>query len=228
VLVLADPSTAPASSAWTALPPLEAARQEAAGIRQYTPPPLFHLLAGEKATPAALLAALSAGATTPHLGVLHLAAHTVLVPQHPELSGIALAPEKGRAGAAEGILWLRDISSMQAPPLVVLSGCQTQGGSRLAGEALESLSQAFFFAGAHGVVASLWSVDDASTAELMRDFYRNLLEQHKSAPAALRAAELAMLRSGDDVSSWAPFVFTGVAQGRPAAQASAFMKASAR
>jgi hypothetical protein len=257
VLIVADPLTGPASHdpRWPALPDLYDARREASGIRRYTAS--AQILEGREATPAAVLersrqassnwpgsfsGAASGHSDAPGRGfsILHIAAHTVLVAQHPELSGIALAPSRaaGRdAGASlaassevdrdsSGVLWLRDISSMQAPPLVVLSGCQTQGGSRLAGEALQSLAQAFFFAGAHGVVASLWSVDDASAAVLMSSFYRNLLERRMPAPAALRAAELGMLRAGQDVSDWAPFVFTGVPSLPPSNFAQLALKAS--
>ncbi len=237
VLIVADPATAldVRDPLRPALPALEDARREASVIRRYTAS--AELLEGREATPAAVLdwsrqvspsvlrssSAGTSGASGPGISILHIAAHTVLVAQHPELSGIALAPPRAArhvigsetdpetgADHATGVLRLRDISSMQAPPLVVLSGCQTQGGSRLAGEALQSLAQAFFFAGAHGVVASLWSIEDASAAALMSSFYRNLLEDRMSPPAALRAAELGMLHAGSDVSDWAPFVFTGV------------------
>jgi CHAT domain-containing protein len=41
-------------------------------------------------------------------------------------------------------------------------------------------------------MASLWTVDDRATAELMGRFYRKLLSEHMTAPAALRAAQLEM------------------------------------
>ena len=55
--------------------------------------------------------------------------------------------------------------------LVVLSACETALGKRLDGEGMMGLSRAFLAAGASGVVATLWSVDDAATAHFMKVFY---------------------------------------------------------
>jgi CHAT domain-containing protein len=140
-------------------------------------------------------------------GVLHIAAHTVLIAGHPELSGIALAP--GPADT-DGVLWIRDISRLRAPPLVVLSGCRTQGGAYLAGESLRSLTQAFFFAGADQVVGSLWSVEDDATARFMQRFYSGLLTRHLPAVEALRAAQISAWKAGSDLSVWGAFLVNGV------------------
>jgi CHAT domain-containing protein len=140
-------------------------------------------------------------------GVLHIAAHTVLIAGHPELSGIALAP--GPADT-DGVLWIRDISRLRAPPLVVLSGCRTQGGAYLAGESLRSLTQAFFFAGADQVVGSLWSVEDDATARFMQRFYSGLLTRRLPAVEALRAAQISAWKAGSDLSVWGAFLVNGV------------------
>jgi CHAT domain-containing protein len=68
------------------------------------------------------------------------------------------------------------------------------------------------YAGAPTVGVSLWSVSDASTAELMTDFYKRLLtKQPPTSPAAMRASQLAMI-TGKKYSApfhWAPFVLVG-------------------
>ena len=58
-----------------------------------------------------------------------------------------------------------------------------------------SLSRAFQYAGARTVAASLWSVGDASTAELMIRFYRHL-DAGKAKDEALRAAQVELIRDG--------------------------------
>ncbi len=76
-----------------------------------------------------------------------------------------------------GALWFSDIASMQMPvELVVLSACQTANGDRLPGEGLVGLSYSFLIAGSRRVIGSLWDVDDAATAELMRHFYQALYQ----------------------------------------------------
>jgi CHAT domain-containing protein len=48
------------------------------------------------------------------------------------------------------------------------------------------------YAGAARVVASLWQVDDAATAALMKRFYRGMLKDGMRPAAALRAAQIEM------------------------------------
>ena len=51
--------------------------------------------------------------------------------------------------------------------LVVLSACRTALGQEIRGEGLVGLTRGFMYAGAARVLASLWSVEDRATAELM-------------------------------------------------------------
>jgi CHAT domain-containing protein len=67
------------------------------------------------------------------------------------------------------------------------------------------------YAGARRVVASLWKVDDEATLELMRRFYRRMLEEGRSPAAALRQAQVAMWRQKPWRAPffWAAFVLQG-------------------
>lgn len=214
ILVVADPVLEQRKTQlrWPELTKLSGSRQEAEAITHLANGTELRILRGADATPAALRG-MNIENGPGRFGILHIAAHTILVPGHPELSGIALSqpPQTADGAQASSVLWLRDISSLHAQPLVVLSGCETVGGVGADGEGLRSLTQAFFFAGARAVVGSLWNVEDNATVELMREFYRNLLERRKSPTAALRAAQLALLRSGrSDLSTWAAFILCGV------------------
>ena len=77
--------------------------------------------------------------------------------------------------------------------LVTLSACQSGLGTEVAGEGLIGLTRAFQYAGARSVLASLWSVSDLSTAELMARFYR-ALRKGQPKDTALQEAQLAMIR----------------------------------
>ncbi len=146
-----------------------------------------------------------------------------LVGKHPGLlSGLVCAganrggsldDEAGDDGylTAEEVGWL-DLSGVE---LVVLSACETGLGRAQSGEGLIGLRRAFQTAGARTVISSLWSVKDESTAELMRDFYKNLWLRGMGRHEALRAAQLAMLRrnrmehGASLPSTWGAFVLSG-------------------
>jgi len=55
---------------------------------------------------------------------------------------------------------------------------------------------AFLQAGAQNVIASLWDVDDASSVEIMRRLYKEIVAGQTPAQS-LRAAKLALLHSGN-------------------------------
>jgi CHAT domain-containing protein/molybdenum-dependent DNA-binding transcriptional regulator ModE len=78
--------------------------------------------------------------------------------------------------------------------LLTLSACQTAMSGRDAkGKELEGFGAMAQNQGAKAVLATLWSVADESTAQLMQHFYRLRQNQHLSKAEALRQAQLALL-----------------------------------
>jgi CHAT domain-containing protein/Tfp pilus assembly protein PilF len=88
------------------------------------------------------------------------------------------------------VVYTRDLYAMRIPAeLVALSACETSVGEYRAGQGVISLAKGFFQAGARGVVATLWPVDDARHADLMSRFYENLKAGQRK-DEALRRAKL--------------------------------------
>lgn len=148
------------------------------------------IVADERATEARVRA-LAAEA-----GRVHFAVHGLFDPAAPLESGLVLrADADGDGAAADGLLQAWEIFDRWRTPadLVTLSGCDTGQGKALAGEGLVGLTRAFQFAGARHVIASLWSISDRSTAELMTRFYQQLARE-LPVDLALQAAQLSMLR----------------------------------
>ncbi|MGE0452150.1 MAG: CHAT domain-containing protein [Vicinamibacteria bacterium] len=144
--------------------------------------------------------------------VLHLATHALLDERRPALSALALSLFARDGSARDGLLRLHDIYQLRlAADLVVLSACQTALGREIRGEGMLGLTRGFMHAGAPSVLASLWKVRDAATAELMKLFYAELLTQGKAPAAALRQAQLRMLRDPrwSAPQAWASFVLQG-------------------
>ena len=139
--------------------------------------------------------------------IVHFATHGIIDSRTPALSGLMLSRVDEQGAPQEGFLGLRDIYNLRlGADLAVLSGCETALGKQVRGEGLVGLTQGFLYAGARQVVASLWRIEDRSTAELMSRFYRGLLVEHRSPAAALRQAQLAIR---DDKRWRSPYYWSG-------------------
>jgi CHAT domain-containing protein len=92
--------------------------------------------------------------------------------------------------------------------LLVLSACETAEGDKQAALGLAGLAVR---TGAKSTLASLWSVNDTSTSQFMAEFYQALAKQGMSKAAALRQAQLGLLRDPryHQPFYWAPFILVG-------------------
>ncbi len=144
--------------------------------------------------------------------IVHFATHGIINSERPELSGIVLSLFDREGRSQNGFLRLHDIYNLHLPAdLVVLSACSTGLGKDVRGEGVIGLARGFMYAGASGVIASLWKVDDDATAELMKHFYVGLFKRNLSPAAALREAQLTVARNKRWQSPyyWAGFVLQG-------------------
>ena len=165
--------------------PLFYANSELAYLREAASSGETFIASGETATREKLLST-----DLTQYAILHFATHGLLDPKRPENSGLVLSTFNSAGQAQNGFVGLQDIYGLRAPvDLVVLSACQTALGKDVRGEGLLGLTRGFMYAGASSVVASLWKVDDEATAELMRQFYINMLQKGMTPAGALRAAQ---------------------------------------
>jgi CHAT domain-containing protein/predicted negative regulator of RcsB-dependent stress response len=188
-------------------PRLPSTRQEAETIVSLIPEN-----ARAVATDFAANRALALSAELARYQIVHIATHSVVNSQHPELSGIILSMVNERGQEEDGFLQLHDIYSLKlGAELVVLSACNTALGKEVRGEGLIGLTRGFMYAGTSSVVASLWKVDDAASAELMTHFYKAMFEDNLPPAAALKSAKEAMWRQKHWRSPyyWSAFVLQG-------------------
>jgi CHAT domain-containing protein len=143
-------------------------------------------------------------------GFIHIASHGVINETSPKLSGIIFSePKKG--SVKDGVLYAGEIYDLRLnADLVVLSACETGLGTIVKGEGMIGLTRGFMYAGARNLLVSLWQVGDRSTAELMVQFYKNILNERPFS-AALRNAKLAMIKQGRYAHpvEWSPFILNG-------------------
>ena len=144
--------------------------------------------------------------------IIHLAAHGFGNVTEPDRAGLVLAA----GDSTEDGLWqAREIRQARlGADLVTLSACETGTGRLQGEEGIMNLARTFLIAGAKSVVASLWDVDDRSTATLMTHFYQQIANG-KDVTQALRQAQLDMLSEfGADMQPYYWGGFTVIGDGK--------------
>ena len=192
---------------WHDLPRLPFSREEANAISAVTSPQQRFIALGFDAS-----RATATGSEPGKYRVVHLATHALLDEKNPEDSGLVLSMVNRAGQPQDGFLGLEDIYNLNLPvDLVVLSACKTGLGKEIKGEGLIGLTRGFMHAGTRRVLATLWSVDDAATAQLMKRFYKAMLTDGLEPAAALRRAQLEMWKQAtwNHPYNWGAFILQG-------------------
>jgi CHAT domain-containing protein len=144
--------------------------------------------------------------------IVHIATHGNFS-SNPEQTYVLDWSQRIRVEDLERLLRLSQRRDRQPIDLLILSACETATGDRRAALGLAGVA---IRAGARSTIASLWQVNDASTAELMIQFYQNLQNPQLTKAEALRQAQLKLLnrenyrdRDYNRAYYWAPFVIVG-------------------
>ena len=136
--------------------------------------------------------------------VVHLATHGEFS-SDPEKTFIVTWDELLKVKEFDKLLRVSDTPNSNNIELLVLSACKTAVGDKRAALGLAGVAVR---AGARSTVATLWSVDDESTANLMSKFYQELKAGVNKAEA-LQHAQLAVFAEQKNPYFWAPFVLVG-------------------
>ena len=210
------PSTAPSGLARepsaTVLVPfpdeLPASRAEAESLRRGLQ--RLTSLLGDRATERQARLALEGD------GYVHIATHGVMNARNPLFSRLELYPGESTGGPRDdGRLEVHELLELKIlAPLVYLSGCETGLGSARAtrfspGEDYATLAQAFLYAGAGNVLATLWRIDDEAAAVFADRFYRHM--RSATPGEALRRTQLEMIEESTFGAPyfWAAYQLSG-------------------
>jgi CHAT domain-containing protein len=137
-------------------------------------------------------------------GIIHVASHGEFDPINPLFSALKLAKDE----AADGDLEAAEVFDLKInADLVVLSACQTGLGKLTGGDDVIGLNRAFFYAGTHALISSLWLVSDVSTAMLIKHFYRQYVRHNKA--DSLRRAILHTRNWHPHPGYWGAFTLVG-------------------
>jgi CHAT domain-containing protein len=131
---------------------------------------------------------------------VHIATHGWFRQDSPMFSSISLGDSQ---------LSLFDLYQLDLPAeLVTLSGCGTGLNVVVGGDELLGLVRGLLYAGAQGVLVTLWDVNDQSTAEFMKLFYEHLKTNPNKAQAVQHATSEIRKKYAHPFY-WAPFVLVG-------------------
>ncbi len=139
--------------------------------------------------------------------IVHLATHGRFSSKASET--FVLAWDKTiNVNEMDTLLRSRDKAPAQPLELLVLSACATAAGDSRAALGLAGVA---WRAGARSTIASLWNVNDRSTALLMSQFYQSLSTPDTTRAEALRQAQLALLKNPEYQLPlfWSPYVLIG-------------------
>ncbi len=185
--------------------------QEAAQISAQFPPADVDQLTGLNATRDRLLSL-----DWSKYRFIHIATHGIVDAQVPELSALILGSYDASGAVVDGAVRVADLSLQTlTADVAVFSACDTALGKEVLSEGLVGIGSTTLARGARAVVASLWPVSDEIGARLMTEFYRHLLHDSMSPPAALGAAMRSVVShdASADPALWAAFQASVVALG---------------
>jgi CHAT domain-containing protein len=151
--------------------------------------------------------ALEKQVNTVPFNVVHLATHGQFS-SRAENTFILAADGPINVTQFDSLLRSRDESTPQAVELLVLSACQTAAGDN---RAALGLAGAAIRAGARSTLASVWQIDDQSTAVFVGAFYQELQSGKVTKAEALRKAQLKLLQhpNYNAPSYWSAYVLIG-------------------
>ncbi len=140
--------------------------------------------------------------------LLHIASHFELTAT--DLSSFLLLGD----GTKLQLATIREDYHFNGIDLLTLSACETAIGIQTAnGKEIEGFAVLAQNNGAGGVLATLWTVDSASTSQFMPAFYRQLTDQNLtlSKAEALQQVQKAFIQTDEYAHPfyWAPFILMG-------------------
>jgi CHAT domain-containing protein len=150
--------------------------------------------------------------------VVHVASHGVLNAFNPMFSRIEVTRGSGSPND-DGRLEVHEVLGIRAAAdLVYLSGCETGGSTGGAttfvpAEEYATLAQAFLYAGARNVVATLWRVEDESAAAVAERFYRYYQATRPAEALALAQRDVMRDPRYGAPYYWAGYELSGAGEG---------------
>jgi CHAT domain-containing protein len=148
--------------------------------------------------------------------ILHFATHGLLAGETESFGSgaepaLLLTPPDKATEADDGLLTASEVAHLKLnAEWVVLSACNTAGGTKAGAQPLSGLARAFFYAGARSLLVSHWYVESEAAVKVVTGaFAQAKLHPSEGRAEAVRRAMLALLSGNAHPATWAPFVVVG-------------------
>lgn len=141
---------------------------------------------------------------------IHIAAHSLYDPQHPELSGIIFHPAHEDTDKDQSIFHMAESYHLNLnADLVVLSSCQSGVGNLQKGEGVMTINRGLLYSGAANIIFTLFKIYDRPAFELTQELYRYFLNGYSYAESLRQTKLLLIEKAATSPLSWAGFVLIG-------------------
>ncbi|WP_292854292.1 CHAT domain-containing protein [Nostoc sp. NMS8] len=137
--------------------------------------------------------------------VVHIATHGEFS-SNPDKTFILTWEQLLKVKDFDNLIRLSGQRESSAIELLVLSACETAQGDNRATLGLAGIAVR---AGARSTLATLWAVDDKSTAQFMSQFYQELENNKVTKAEAVRRAQIQLLTDYEIPYLWAPYILIG-------------------
>lgn len=141
--------------------------------------------------------------------IVHIATHGQFESEPEATFLVAGSAETLTIGKLDDLIRNSATSPREAIELIALTACKTADGDDRAALGLAGVT---IRAGAKSALASLWSVNDETTAQVAASFYRGFLQEGLSKAEALQQAQISLIQDPNQFlhpGRWAPFVLIG-------------------
>lgn len=144
--------------------------------------------------------------------ILHIASHSEVYLNDPLFSVIYLNENSSNenSGQRGGNVYAHELFDLNIlSELIILSSCESGGGTYLQGSGIIGLGRALNFAGARSLVMNMWSIRDQTASELTKSF---LVQLNEGVPRdeALRRAKVTYLNTKDsNPAVWGSLILFG-------------------
>ncbi len=128
--------------------------------------------------------------------IIHIGTHAESDNLNPELSRLVFAKNlTDTLSLNDNYLYNYEIYNLDlSSDLAILTACETGKPGYQPGEGMISLAHAFNYAGSESILTSLWEIDEKSSVEILKYFYR-FLKDGKRKDEALRLAKLEYIKN---------------------------------